>query len=143
MASERSTPRPSFSPPGAVPVPRELLQLPTAAGDGVVRWLLRVGVALGLAFGIGFLPYLAYQRSGLSRALFLNEQLEQIQRDNQRLRRENRRLLLELDRLKEDDDHAIERVARDELGLIRPGELVFKVEGSEGPEVVAEPGQRR
>ena len=54
MASERSAPRPSFSPPGAVPVPRELMQLPTAAGDGVVRWLLRVGIALGLAFASVF-----------------------------------------------------------------------------------------
>ena len=40
--------------------------------------------------------------------------------------------MTELDRLKEDDDRAIERVARDELGLIRPGELVYKVE-LEGP----------
>lgn len=127
MSSERNASRPSGAQPGAVPVPRELLRPPSGAAGGALRWLVRLGLALGLAFAIGSLPYRIYQRSGLSRLLELQAQLEQLQRDNQQIKRENRRLMLELDRLKEDDDRAIERVARDELGLIRPGELVFKV----------------
>lgn len=115
--------------PGAVPLPRGVGESPWAVA---LRWLLRLGTALGLALALGFLPYRLYLRSGLSRYLELQGQLDHLQLENQGLRRENRRLMTELDRLKEDDDRAIERVARDELGLIRPGELVYKVE-LEGP----------
>ena len=43
--------------------------------------------------------------------------LDALQRDNARLREEARRL--------KDDPAAIEAVAREELGLIRPGEILF------------------
>ena len=43
--------------------------------------------------------------------------LDALQRDNARLRDEARRL--------KDDPSAIEAVAREELGLIRPGEILF------------------
>jgi cell division protein FtsB len=46
---------------------------------------------------------------------------------NDKLRRENNELRLQLLRVQEDDTE-IERVARDELGLIHSDELLFKVE---------------
>ena len=47
----------------------------------------------------------------------LEREIDQLRRDNLRMRREARRL--------REDPAAIEAVARHELGLIRPGEIVF------------------
>lgn len=47
-----------------------------------------------------------------------------LERDLDRLRRENRRMRSQARRLRE-DPAAIEAIARRELGLIRPGEIVF------------------
>lgn len=89
-------------------------------------WVRRLLIAVLLAVSLAYLPYRLYLRSGLSRLLSLRAELQQVRAENQRLAQDNRRLGQELERLK-DDDLAIERVARDELGLIRPGEIVFKV----------------
>lgn len=90
-------------------------------------WARRLGLAALLAAALGYLPYRVYLRSGLSRYLSLAGELSHLRGENQRLRLENRRLARELTRLRTDEG-AIERVAREELGLVRPGEIVFKVE---------------
>jgi cell division protein FtsB len=90
-------------------------------------WLLRLLVAAGLAVLIGYLPYHLYLRSGLSHFIAQRAELERLEQQNRDLRAVNTELRLQLSRIQEDDGE-IERVARDELGLLRAGELVFKVE---------------
>ncbi len=90
-------------------------------------WVLRVLVAVGLAVVIGYLPYHLYLRSGLSLFMAQRAELERLEQQNRELRGRNTELRLQLSRIQEDDGE-IERVARDELGLVRAGELVFKVE---------------
>lgn len=90
-------------------------------------WLLRLLVAVGLAVLIGYLPYHLYLRSGLSLFMSQRAELERIEQQNRDLRGLNTELRLQLSRIQEDDGE-IERVARDELGLVRAGELIFKVE---------------
>ena len=90
-------------------------------------WLLRLLVAVGLAVLIGYLPYHLYLRSGLSHFMSQRAELEHLEQQNRDLRGVNTELRLQLSRIQEDDGE-IERVARDELGLLRAGELVFKVE---------------
>jgi cell division protein FtsB len=61
----------------------------------------------------GFLDTMRARRQHLETAA----RVEALKRENQRLREEVRRLL--------DDPGTIESIAREELGLIRPGEMLF------------------
>jgi len=90
-------------------------------------WFLRLLVAAFLAVLIGYLPYHLYLRSGLSHFMAQRAELLRLEQQNRDLRDLNTELRLQLSRIQEDDGE-IERVARDELGLLRAGELVFKVE---------------
>lgn len=98
-----------------------------AAPSLVGLWLLRLTFAAALAVLIGYLPYHLYLRSGLSLFMSQRAELQHLTEQNRDLRSTNTELRLQLSRIQEDDAE-IERVARDELGLVRAGELVFKVE---------------
>jgi cell division protein FtsB len=92
-----------------------------------LAWTLRLSVALGLAVGLGYLPYKLYLRSGLVQYVTLRQELAALTARNESLQGSIRELRHQLERMK-DDPAAIERVARDELGMVRSGEVVFKVE---------------
>jgi cell division protein FtsB len=62
---------------------------------------------------------------GLPRYRLLKEELISIEAANDRLEAEVRTLQREVEGLRE-DPRTIERVARDELGMVRDGELVFQ-----------------
>lgn len=93
----------------------------------LLLWTLRLLVSGALAAGVGYLPYHLYLRSGLSHFVSLRAELSALEARNQKLRASIVELRLQLAKLKEDSE-AIERVARDELGMVRSGEVVFKVE---------------
>ena len=73
------------------------------------------------------LIWLAADPRGLRHTQRLAEDLEGIRQGNDELRRENLKLRREL-QLLADDPAALERAAREELGLVRPGEVVFRLE---------------
>lgn len=91
------------------------------------RWVLRLALAAMLAVGVGYLPYRAYGPEGVSRMLRLQRDLEALEQGNLKLADENYRLRQRVKSLKEDRE-IIERVARDELGLVRPEDIVFQFE---------------
>jgi len=93
----------------------------------VLIWIARLVVALAVSVGVGYLPYHLYLRSGLSHFVGLRAELSQLQARNQKLRAGIVELRLQLKRFQEDSE-AVERVARDELGMVRSGEVIFKVE---------------
>jgi cell division protein FtsB len=62
---------------------------------------------------------------GLPRYRALRAELTQVQKANQRMRREVRDLQQTVQRLRT-DPLAIERIARDELGMVRDGEILFQ-----------------
>jgi cell division protein FtsL len=62
--------------------------------------------------------YLAMRRT--------KKEIEQVQSDILRLNKENAELSEEVRALKS-DPHKIESIARDELGLARPGEVIIKI----------------
>lgn len=89
-------------------------------------WLLRGLGAVLLAVTFGYLPYHLYARSGFADYLRLREDLRVLRVNNGRLRIDNERLAREADALRS-DLRAVERVARAELGWVKPGEVIFEV----------------
>jgi cell division protein FtsB len=92
--------------------------------DARKTWLLRGAAALVLAVTFGYLPYHLYARSGFASYLELRRDLATLRTQNARLRADNERLTRDAEALRS-DPRAIERVARMELGFVRPGEVVF------------------
>jgi cell division protein FtsB len=96
-------------------------------------WLRRIGIAAAVAFAMGYVPYHLYARSGLARYVRLKSERDALHAANLKLYDEHQRLRQELDTLSppsstEPSRAVIERAARDELGLVKPGEIVFKLE---------------
>jgi cell division protein FtsB len=86
-------------------------------------WLGRGTAAVLVAGALGYVPYHVYARSGLARTLQLRQELASLRAHNAALAAENQRLEREAEALR-DDPEAIERVARTELGWVRPGEII-------------------
>jgi cell division protein FtsB len=98
-----------------------------------LRWPSRLGIAGLVALALGYVPYQLYGSSGLSRFVRLRTERDALHAANLHLRDANLTLMKELASLSEADEAtlsraAIERTARDELGLVRPGEVVFQIE---------------
>lgn len=101
-----------------------ILVLETASmRRGTKTWLGRVGAAVLVTLALGYVPYHVYARSGLARTLQLRRELDGLRARNADLRVENERLGREAEALR-NDPRAIERVARAELGWVRPGEII-------------------
>jgi cell division protein FtsB len=58
----------------------------------------------------------------------LKEEREKINIANARLREENQKLAEQIERMKHNKKEEVERIAREELGLVKKGELVYKFE---------------
>jgi cell division protein FtsB len=83
-----------------------------------------------LVIAIVLLSVKIFEEEGLPRYRALRAERETMETRNERVRERVRELRREVRALRE-DPHAIERVARDELGLIRRGEFVFQFDGRE------------
>ncbi len=94
-------------------------------------WLRRLGIASLLAVALGWMPYQLYATSGLARFIRLRAERDSLHDTNLRMLEDNQRKRAELEALSDGEGGvsraAIERAARDELGLVKPGELVFKL----------------
>ncbi len=104
---------------------------------GTKTWAGRggaVALVMLVAFVLGYAPYHVYARSGLARTLQLRRDLHGLRARNAELRADNERLSREAEALRSDPD-AIERVAREELGWVLPGEVI--VDFSRNPTVNA------
>jgi cell division protein FtsB len=89
-------------------------------------WILRCLAALLLAATFGYGPYYLYAQSGFARYLQLRRDLAATQVKNARLGVEVDRLVREADALRS-DWRAVERVARADLGWVRPGEVIYEL----------------
>jgi cell division protein FtsB len=69
----------------------------------------------------------ALDARGFRRAAQLRAQVETLRRTNRQLAQDNASLTREIQALRFDVS-ALERAVREELGYVRPGELVFQVE---------------
>jgi cell division protein FtsB len=74
----------------------------------------------------------AVDPAGLRKWRLLAGDAERIAADNRELARENERLRREVHAL-QGDPAALEQAAREELGYVRPGEIVLKLEDPPAP----------
>jgi len=84
-----------------------------------------MALASVLAICIGYLPYQVYGPGGVKRTLRLEHDMAKLLEGNDRLQRSNRTLRQQIRSLKQDRAY-IEQVARDELGMVRPMDIVFQ-----------------
>lgn len=87
-----------------------------------LAWLLPFGL---LVVAIVAVPLRILDEQGLPRYEALRRELREVEAANARLEREVRDLAREVHALR-NDPRAIERIARDELGMIRDDEFVFQ-----------------
>jgi cell division protein FtsB len=83
------------------------------------------------AFGVATLLTLGYGGQSLARVWQMKHEVESLEREISALRAETGRLTALVGRLRSDPDY-IERVAREDLGLVKPGEKVLKLPPSPG-----------
>ncbi len=85
----------------------------------------------GLAMAVGALAILAYGGQSLARVWQMKHEVESLEREIGALRAETDRLGTAITRLRTDPDY-IEQVARETLGLVKPGERVLKLPPTPG-----------
>ena len=85
------------------------------------RWSIRLVLAVIVAAAIAWVP-----AGDDARAARLRRQLDDIRDEAAELRTRNMRMAAEVEALRTDPS-AIEAHARDELGMVYPGELVLRV----------------
>jgi len=91
----------------------------------------RTAAAVAVMLALGYIPYHVYARSGLARTLELRRDLRALRARNAQLAADNERLAREATALR-DDPSAVERVARVELGWVRPGEIIVDLTPAPG-----------
>lgn len=87
-----------------------------------LAWLMPFGL---LVYAMVSVPLRILSEEGLPRYRRLQKQLEHVRRENITLTRDIELLNREVDALRHDPE-AIERIARDELGMVQPGEILFQ-----------------
>jgi len=88
----------------------------------------KIVFVLSLALALGLLAFSLLGPGGGAQ-VELRGELDRLVTENARLREQNRRLALEVDALKNRPDY-LEKVARDELGLVKPDELIFQLQST-------------
>jgi cell division protein FtsB len=78
-----------------------------------------------LTLALVAVPVLVLEPAGLPRLRALQKELDSVNAENDELRRDVVRLRVEVRDLR-DDPAAVERIARDQLGMVRKSELVFQ-----------------
>ncbi len=85
---------------------------------------LRVVILLSCALSIVFLVSFFYSDRGIAELQHARTRVAQLQSDIKRLQAENARLKAEIDSVKK-SSYAVERIAREDLGMSKKGEVVY------------------
>ena len=80
-----------------------------------------------LVFAIVAVPVRMLDEAGLPRYRQLRRELSELQAGNDQARRELRALRRKVEALRSDPNE-VERIARDELGMLRQGEIIMQFE---------------
>lgn len=86
-----------------------------------------MGLAMLLATALAYFPYRLLDGSGARKAAELQVQYDRTVAKSRALAEENDRLRRQIDALK-NDIGAIEDIAREEHGMVRPDEVILRIE---------------
>ena len=99
------------------------------AGDRSPRlWAVRIGAAVALAAAIALMPYHLVGGPSGSQLDRVRADLARTREETAILRERNAELRREIHALRSQPGF-IEDIARRELGMVRPGELILRIEG--------------
>jgi cell division protein FtsB len=87
------------------------------------RWIVALAI---LVLSAGVVLHTLFDADGWTRRQKISGDLEAVRADNARLESENEALRSEIRALRERPE-VQERIVRDELGYVRPGELVLEI----------------
>jgi len=85
-------------------------------------WIIPLGLLVATSVAV---PLQLVGGQGMPRYLELRAQIARVTQSNEQLEREIKALRQEAELLR-NDARAIERLARDDLGMVRQGEIVFQ-----------------
>ncbi len=95
----------------------------------LTRWAARVGLAAALAISLAYVPYRLLDPVGTRQIGELRSQLRQTRARRAELEAQNAQYRREIRGLRTDPS-VIEDIAREDLGMVRPDEIVIRVDGS-------------
>ncbi|MBC8287719.1 MAG: septum formation initiator family protein [Nitrospinae bacterium] len=87
---------------------------------------------LSLSFFLLLVLMAVFHENGILNAYQLEQGQFEIKHENENLRSENEKLRLEITRLKS-DPYEIEKIAREKLNLIKPGDQVYHIVQAQKP----------
>ena len=88
------------------------------------RWIARIGLAVVIAIGIGYVPGQLLRRD--PKAIELTTEIDKLDAEARSLADGNAAIRRDIDALRT-DVHAIEAHARADLGMVYPNEIVIRV----------------
>lgn len=100
--------------------------------DRVQDFLRQYGRAILIIFVVALFVHNIFGTHGFLAMQRTKKEIQRVQSDLDRLNAENQRLADEVKALKTDPSK-IESIARDELGLAKPGEVIIKIPQSQQP----------
>jgi cell division protein FtsB len=87
-----------------------------------IAWLLPTAL---LVLAIVSVPLLVLDERGLPRYRALRDERAELVHENEALRLQVHAISRDVEALRSDES-SVERIARDELGMVRPGEILFQ-----------------
>jgi cell division protein FtsB len=85
-------------------------------------------ILLSILLGGVILSYAVFGQNGLLHITDMEKEIAAIEAESQKLSKENERLRAEIKQLKNSDRKYIEKIAREELGMVRSDEVIFQFE---------------
>lgn len=88
---------------------------------------IRVVILLSGVVTVVFLVSFVFSKGGIAELQQSRQRVQQLEQEIAKLEGENRRLASEIESLKK-STFAVERIAREDLGMSKPGETVYMLE---------------
>jgi cell division protein FtsB len=82
----------------------------------------------GVVFGLALFVFTIFAGRGLMQIYHLKEEQEKIKIAAGLLLEENQKIAQQIEKMKKNREEEIERIAREELGLVKRGEIIYKFE---------------
>ncbi len=88
--------------------------------------LYKQSIVFGLIFFVVMLLVAVFHDDGILTVFELEKEIIQLKQSNESLKKENTRIRAEIEGLKS-DPRAVEKIAREKLNLVKPGETVYQI----------------